>query len=461
MLPKTLIISSRTPVPDPVLARGCAGLTQCLWHSWDDLARHTHPGEQVQLIIAQSDTLTDQVLDFFCKGNPAIPVLAVLPCDCSDTALSLVTATAADFLFSPVREDELRLRITRLLGAQPSEMEDVQSRLREELGLRQMVGAHPEFLLAVQQTLLSSKSDAPVLITGETGTGKELFAHAIHSLSRRCNGPFIPLDCGTLPEHLAENELFGHRRGAYTDAHADQKGLAAMADGGILFLDEIDALSPANQAKLLRFLQEGTYRALGSDRITQSNIRIIAATNRPIEEAVRQRQFRNDLYFRINVLRLNLPPLRRRKNDISVLARHFLAHEFTDCSLVFSSAALRKLESYHWPGNVRELLNAVQRAAVCCSGPQILPRHIVFGAEAELQAASSDGISTFRAAKQAVIESFEKSYVEELLVRFQGSVTRAAHEAGKERRAFGRLVKKYGISSASTNNSMTRKAGNF
>ena len=460
MRARILIISSCKPASDSTLTRVCAGLPHLLWQSWDDLVCNVLPIEQLQLIIAQCDTLVDQILDFFRKIDPAIPVLALLPSDCSHEALSLVSA-AADFVFSPVREDELRLRIFRLLGSQPSEMESVQVRLREELGLRQMVGTHPEFMVAIQQTLLFSKSNAPVLITGETGTGKELFAHAIHSLSRRCNGPFIPLDCGTLPEHLAENELFGHRRGAYTDAHADQKGMAAMADGGTLFLDEIDALSPANQAKLLRFLQEGTYRALGSDRIVQSNIRIIAASNRPIEDAVRQHQFRNDLYFRINVLRLNLPALRSRKSDISLLAQHFLAHEFLDRSAVFSPAALRKLESYPWPGNVRELLNAVQRAAVCCSGPQILPRHILLGAESELQEAGSAGSSTFRVAKQAAIEGFERQYVEELLVRFQGSVTKAAREAGKERRAFGRLVKKYGISSTSTNNSPPRKAGNF
>jgi DNA-binding NtrC family response regulator len=462
VLPKALIITSRT-TPDSALASGCADASQCQWQTWEDLGCDGVTGAGVQLIIAHADPFTEKAMGFLRSfaDKPGAPLLAILPCDCGRDVMALASSVAADFLFSPLREDELQLRISRLLGTQTSEMDDVQKRFREELGLGRMVGTHPEFLLAVQQALLFSKSDAPVLITGETGTGKELFAHAIHSLSRRCNGPFIPLDCGTLPEHLAENELFGHRRGAYTDAHADQKGLAAMADGGTLFLDEIDALSSANQAKFLRFLQEGAYRALGSDRITRSNIRIIAATNRPIEEAVRQRQFRNDLYFRINVLRLNLPALRQRRGDISLLARHFLASEFLDRPVMFSPAALRKLENYHWPGNVRELLNAVQRAAVCCSSPQVLPKHIVFGAGPEDHEPAADGPSTLRAAKQAMIESFEKSYVEELLARFQGSVTRAAREAGKERRAFGRLVKKYGISAAPGHNSPARKAGDF
>jgi DNA-binding NtrC family response regulator len=461
VLPKVLVITNQPMPSDCALVHGCNGVAQCLWQTWDTLRCARLP-DGTQLIIAHADPITEMATLFFqtLSATSGPPVLAVLPQSCDRETLELVSGAATDFLFSPLREDELRLRALRLLGTQPAELHELEDKLREELGLTQLVGNHPEFLRAVQQALLFSKSDAPVLITGETGTGKELFAHAIHSLSRRCNGPFIPLDCGTLPEHLAENELFGHRRGAYTDAHCDQKGLAAMADRGTLFLDEIDALSPANQSKFLRFLQEGAYRALGSDSLTRSNIRIIAATNRPIEEAVRERQFRSDLYFRINVLRLDLPPLRKRRGDVSLLARHFLASGSLAGPLTFSSAALLKLESYHWPGNVRELLNTVQRAALGCSGRQILPKHIVLGAGEQTTETSAATGSSFRLAKQAVIERFEKSYVEELLARFQGSVTRAAREAGKERRAFGRLVKKYGISiTISSQNSTTGGAG--
>jgi DNA-binding NtrC family response regulator len=274
-----------------------------------------------------------------------------------------------------------------------------------------------------------------------------LFAHAIHSLGRRRNGPFVPVDCGTLPDQLTENELFGHRRGAYTDAHSDQKGLAAIADGGTLFLDEIDALSPAGQAKLLRFLQEGTYRALGSERIARADVRVIAATNRPIEDAVRQRQFRNDLYFRINVLRLTLPPLRERRSDIAVLAQSFLEKEVCDGAgpRTFSIPALRHLATHSWPGNVRELRNTVQRAVVGCKGRQILPEHISLAVGADQRGKDIPVGVSFRSAKQLAVERFEQSYIEELLQRFQGNITRAAREAGKERRAFGRLVKKYRI----------------
>jgi len=288
-----------------------------------------------------------------------------------------------------------------------------------------------------------------VLITGETGTGKELFAHAIHSLSDRRNKPFVPLDCGVLPDQLAENELFGHRRGAYTDAHDDQRGLAAMAEGGTLFLDEIDALSLPNQAKLLRFLEEGAYRSLGADRITRSNIRIVAATNRPVEEAVRQKQFRGDLYFRMNVLRLHLPPLRERSGDVALLARHFLQNECCAADVErksFSASALHKLERHGWPGNVRELFNAVRRAFVCARGRQIMPEDLIpQSADASAEYSEVPLTATFRSAKQRAIESFERMYIEDLLQRHEGNVTRAARDAGKERRSLGRLVKKYGI----------------
>jgi DNA-binding NtrC family response regulator len=326
-----------------------------------------------------------------------------------------------------------------------SEQERIHKKVGNEMALARLVGQHPKFLWAVGQVPLFAARDAPVFVEGETGTGKELFAHAIHSLSRRQNGPFIPLDCGALPEQLAENELFGHCRGAFTDAYTDQKGLAAMADGGTLFLDEIDALSLANQSKLLRFLQEGTYRALGAERFSRADVRIIAATNRSVEEQVRQRQFRSDLYFRLNVLRMRLTPLRERHGDVSLLAKYFLEEQCAAESerKVFSEAGLRALENHSWPGNVRELLNTVQRAFVCCPGPRITPDYIELSADVMGLQEAAPPADNFRLAKQQTIQKFEQSYVEELMARHNGNVTRAAREAGKERRSFGRLVKKY------------------
>lgn len=411
--------------------------------------------QHVQLVLVHAAPDTKKANQFFhwLRNNPVhSPVLAILPAS-SESLLREVSHVVDDFMLDPPSPEELNLRITRLLENRNSLQKQFHTTLEDELILDQMVGKHPSFQQAVQQIRLFGESDASILITGETGTGKELFAHAIHSLSHARKGPFIPVDCGALPDHLAENELFGHRRGAFTDAHSDQKGLAAMAEGGTLFLDEVDSLSLANQAKLLRFLQERSYRALGADRYTRANVRVIAATNRCIEQAVRQKEFRNDLYFRLSVLRLNLPSLRERRSDVSLLALHFLANECPKGRKSLSASALRKLENYTWPGNIRELFNTMQRAIVCAPGPQILPEHLLFNPDV-LDTGDPAGSPSlkggFKSAKRQMIEQFERSYIEQLLAKHEGNVTRAAREAGKERRAFGKLVKKYGINGHGT-----------
>src|SRR5258708_4475225 len=451
MPPKLLIIEPTTGsfVPGEIFVQACCELA-----TWDTFAADTLHRSRAQLIVADASPREDKAVLFFhwLRKNPVgIPIVAILPERAGPELTSLVAEVADDFRLSPVRGNELELRIDRILGDESSAPERAQQALGAELGLAQLVGRHPAFLHVVSQVPVFASSDAPLLITGETGTGKELFAQALHSLSPRRNGAFIPLDCAALPEQLAENELFGHRRGAFTDAHSDQKGLAAMAEGGTLFLDEIDALSLLNQAKLLRLLQERSYRALGSDHFMRDNVRIIAATNECIETCVRQRRFREDLYFRLNVLRLRLCPLRERPSDVPVLAKHFLNLEYSAGGVerkVFSPAALRKLECYSWPGNVRELFSIVQRAFLCCAGRQILPAHILVQS-VPLPAQGTGSDQSFRKAKGHGLESFERSYVGELLAKHQGNVTRAAREAGKERRSFGRLVKKYGMTPGS------------
>jgi two-component system, NtrC family, response regulator GlrR len=357
--------------------------------------------------------------------------------------LHLASDSVNDFVVSPVKGEELRCRVARLLGMEVDEELSIRQRLKQELGLAQLLGEDPVFVRAIQSIPGIAASEAPVLLLGETGTGKELCAQAIHNLSPRQGGPFIPVECGAIPENLVENELFGHVRGAFTDAHCDQKGVAALAEGGTLFLDEIDSLPMPAQAKLLRFIQEGTYRPLGSQKIVSSDLRLIVASNRDLECCIREGKFRSDLYFRLNVLPLRLPPLRERRRDIALLAKHFLmavSMAGGQPGVQFSPSALHALQNHDWPGNVRELLNAVRRAVVFSNGSTILPPQLGLPVTAELAA---DG--DFRQAKARVIENFEKAYLEQMLTRHDGNITHAAREAGKDRRVFGRLMKRYNI----------------
>lgn len=448
MPPRLLIIEHGPTSGQTGILSSWNGQIPCERRTWETFSPNELFSTPAHLVIVHASSTATEAIPFFLwlrQNQIRAAIITVLPELPEAGILQTISEVTDDFVVGPVREEELKLRIARILGPEHKQCDEIQQRLTAKMAIANLVGRHPSFVRAAEQALLFAGSDAAVLITGETGTGKELFAHAIHSLSNRHRGPFIPVDCGALPEHLAENELFGHCRGAFTDARADQKGLAAMAEGGTLFLDEVDALSLANQAKLLRFLQEGTYRALGADRFTQGNIRVVAATNRSLEEHVRLKQFRNDLYFRLDLLRLQLTALRERTGDVSILARHLLENECaaTKCEhKTFSVAALRKLESYHWPGNVRELLNTVQRAFLTCPGRQIMPDHIMLPeCIAVHKERSSRG--SFQAAKHHAIEQFERTYIEELMVRHHGNITQAAREAGKDRRALGRLVKKY------------------
>jgi len=318
-------------------------------------------------------------------------------------------------------------------------VESTYENLLAALGKANLVGRDPMFLRTAEKIVPSANCDFSALITGETGTGKDLFARAIHFLSRRQSRPFIAVDCAGIPDHLFENELFGHARGAYTDAHDEQKGLAALADKGTLFLDEIDSLSLASQAKLLRFLQDHQFKPLGANRYTHSDVRVIAATNRDLEQHVADKQFRSDLYFRLNVLRLELPPLRARAADIPLLARHFLELYLPPgVRKSLTPGALHRLSAHSWPGNIRELANIIQRAIIFSSGESIDRCDILLPQDSAATPAGS-----FRVERREALQNFERGYIERVLRRNQGNITWAAREAGKERRAFGRLVKKY------------------
>jgi DNA-binding NtrC family response regulator len=288
-------------------------------------------------------------------------------------------------------------------------------------------------------------SDATVLITGETGTGKELFARGIHYHSARKGMPFIPVNCGALPDQLFENELFGHARGAFTSAFSQQRGLVAEAEGGTLFLDEVEALSSAAQAKLLRFLQDRVYRPLGSSKSKVGSVRILAATNANLWNEVEGKRFREDLYYRMNVLSLSIPPLRERKEDIPLLVAHFLnQHRKPNGSgpAVLSGSAMQKLLAYPWPGNVRELEGTIQRSVLMCASSVIQSNDIDLPVSDQTNVSSSNSL---REAKNCAVRDVERTYLVRTLIAFSGNISQAAKAAGKERRSFQRLLRKYGI----------------
>lgn len=321
-----------------------------------------------------------------------------------------------------------------------------------------LIGTSKCFLQSTGMIPILSTSKSTVLISGETGTGKELFARAIHYSGERRSKPFVPVNCAALPDHLIENELFGHSRGAFTGALLEKPGLLHEADGGTLFLDEINSLSLSVQSKLLRVLQEQEFRPLGSTKSKTINVKIIAATNADLRYLVETHQFREDLFYRLNVLSIALPPLRERKDDILLLANHSLkmyTKEFGKKDLVLGHTAKAKLLSHAWPGNVRELQGVIQRAVAMASGDTLeaheldLPDSLkpeLTGPTMTLM--SREGISCqsgFQDMKAKVIEEFERAYLSELLAVHQGNISKAARAAKKERRAFQRLLMKHSL----------------
>ena len=330
-------------------------------------------------------------------------------------------------------------------------MDEIIHKLREKQAFAKLVGVAPCFVEAVRNLPAIAKSDATVLITGETGTGKELVARAIHYLSSRAAHPFVPLNCGSFPDSLMEVELFGHERGAFTDAHTRRKGLLAQAEGGTLFLDEVDTLPFKAQVDLLRFLQDKSYRMVGSGEEVRANVRVLAASNAPLIQLSQSGKFRADLYYRLCVFDIHLPSLRQREEDIPALAQHFLVKHAPLASPVptLSSGALADLMSREWPGNVRELENAIVRGIHLSSTGIIGPGDLSLPASSQRAVAldSLGKLRAFQASKREVIESFERSYLTRFMTEHHGNVSVAARAAGKERRDLGRLLKKYHLDS--------------
>ena len=319
-------------------------------------------------------------------------------------------------------------------------------RTLQSIAAPQLIGASSQFNAVVQQIEKIGQSDAGVLILGETGSGKEVVARAIHWQSQRRSGPFVAVNCGAVPDGLVETELFGHGKGAFTDARAAREGVIAQADGGTLFLDEVDALTPKAQVSLLRFLQDLRYRPIGTVIEIASDVRILSAANRDLHQLVDDERFRRDLLFRLNIFELWIPPLRSRPEDIELLAQHFIrafSKRYGIADKRVHPATLEWLRRREWPGNVRELENWVHRELLLADGDEI--HNVLLSEPAALRSAGDSGFANWKTARAQALAEFETRYVATVLAEARGNVTAAARLAGKDRRAFGRLLKKYGI----------------
>jgi Nif-specific regulatory protein len=339
------------------------------------------------------------------------------------------------------------VRVHRLIRADRQRLVDENTHLRQELKERydfsNLVGTSGPMRQVYEQVSQVARASTTVLLRGESGTGKELIAHAIHYNSPRAKKPFIKVSCAALPHDLIESELFGYEKGAFTGAQTSKKGRFELADGGTLFLDEIGELNLATQIKLLRVLQEREFERLGGTETIRANIRLVAATNKDLEKAITAGEFREDLFYRLNVFAIFVPPLRERKSDILLLADHFVekfAREHHKKVKRISTPAIDMLASYHWPGNVRELANAIERATVVCDGQVLHAHHL----PPTLQTAEASGtIQT--ASLGASIEAFEKDALQDALKSARGNRAKAARLLATTERIFNYRVRKYGI----------------
>jgi len=429
--------------PQSGIARRLAGILETSF-TVDVSGRAVGASAEV-VVICGSHTRIEQIVGAVAslrRASPGTPIIAALDSASARDIFELLEGGISDFLSPPFPGDEIRLRVGRV-AATPQLPATAMEEARNSLFLRQLVGESPAFLSEVGKISFVARCDAAVLITGETGVGKELVARAIHYLSRRAAGAFVPVNCGAIPGELFENELFGHEAGAFTGAAAAQPGLIEESDGGTLFLDEADSLSPAAQVKLLRFLQEKEYRRLGSTKVRRADIRVVAAMNTCPEEAVKSGRMRQDLYYRLNVVPLALPPLRDRREDIPRLAAWFLERHAGGMKKPvtgFSPAAMERLVGYSWPGNVRELEHVVERAVIFARGATLEA-----GDMALPETAGAFEPESFQKLKARVIAQFEKSYITALLAAHRGNISSAARAARKNRRAFFQLMRKHGI----------------
>jgi two-component system response regulator AtoC len=394
-----------------------------------------------------------QVLTRALDLDPDVVVIMITGHGSVESAVEAMRAGAFDYLLKPLpSNDVLRLAVER--AAERRRLVEENRRLREPLapraGFDHVVGKSPAMEMVFDLVRKAARSEANILIQGESGTGKELIARAIHAQSVRAAEVFVPVDCAALPDALLESELFGHERGAFTGADRTKPGMIEVADRGTLFLDEIGELPQALQSKLLRALQERQIRRVGGTKFVNVDIRLVSATNRDTAELVRKGEFRDDLFYRVNVITITLPPLRERAGDVALLAYHFLRRYGRNREHPLAGIepeAVACLEAHAWPGNVRELQNVIERACALSDGPMIrvrdLPDH-VRGRGRPAPAVPGQDLPLAQA-REAWLQAFAQGYLTDLLRRHGGNISQAAKTAGVDRKTLHRLLAKHGI----------------
>ncbi len=388
-----------------------------------------------------------QLMEELLRLQPFLPVIILTAYGTISEAVEATKKGAYDFLTKPFDAKDLLYRLGKALelGKLKVEVGRLRSLVKERFHFDSIITASDKMQQILKQITQISVTDSTVCLYGESGTGKELMAKAIHVSSQRARLPFVAVNCGAIPEGLLENELFGHVRGAFTGAGQTKTGILHQADGGSLFLDEISELPTALQVKLLRVLQESEYCPLGAVRPIKVNIRYIVATNQDLWKAVKEGRFREDLYYRVHVIPIDIPPLRERREDIPLLARHFFQHfkrEMNRDVQAISPEAMQHLMLHSWPGNVRELSNALERAVALASGASITPDDLLLGRDEPPRPQA--GVQPLTEARN----EFERAYLTQILTASRGNISRAAEMAGRYRAEIYKMLRKHSLNPA-------------
>ncbi len=400
-----------------------------------------------------------EVLAGVKEHMPDVPVIMITAYGSTKTAVEALKLGAYDFVTKPFDLDELQVIADRALEQQRviDENKFLRTELKKQYGFDNIMGTNPEVQRAYVMAAQVANTNASVLILGETGTGKEYLARTIHYQSNRASGPFIKVNCAALTETLLESELFGHEKGAFTHAVSRHTGRFESANGGTIFLDEIGEISPMLQTKLLRVLQEKQFERVGGSETITSDVRVIAATNKDLAQAIEQKEFREDLFYRLNVITLKLPPIRKRPEDIELFANHFLtiyADETAKKVKQFSDDALEELKAHSWPGNIRELQNAVERSVILCNGETIKPEHLLLGhstvANTADEGSPQSGTSLSGLPVTATLRDVECAHIERVLKHKNWNQSAAAQLLGIDRKTLRNKIKEFHLEKESS-----------